>query len=319
MAREARTGREGQGDGQGRPEGEAEELPQSGGTDEVATPSRTPLFYAQHAERYARQALIREYEQLTDSSLIVVIDQIFPENVTYLEELLFDCDKSRPLHVLLASPGGDGDTAIRMVRSMQSRCSELTMLVPDMAKSAATLMCLGANHVIMGPGGDLGPVDPQFQIGGRNLASAKEIVAAIDEAESRVKDSPETFPLFAGLLADVNMLMVEQARGALERTEALVREALEACSNRTSRQVTKLAKALQAPLIEDPTSHSAVISVEAARKFGLPAVKIDPTSPEWTLVWSLWCRYFTLGCFPAFPGVAIYEGNRASHIMSPAS
>jgi membrane-bound ClpP family serine protease len=85
-----------------------------------------------------------------------VIDQIFPENLTYLEELLFDCVDARSLHVLLASPGGDGETAIRMVRAMHSRCEELAMILPDMAKSAATLMCIGAHKIIMGPEATLG-------------------------------------------------------------------------------------------------------------------------------------------------------------------
>lgn len=292
--------------------GEAEELPPGSGV------TRTPLFLAQHSERYARQQLIRAYEAATEANLIVMLDQIFPPNMTFLEELIFDCDSTKPLHVLLASPGGDGETAIRMVRSMQSRCSELTVLVPDMAKSAATLLCIGANKILMGPAGDLGPVDPQFQIGGRSLASAKEIVAAIDEAERRVKESPETYPLFAGLLSDVNMLMVEQARNALDRTEALVREALSCCGGRSTKQVNELTKALKAPLIADPKSHSAVIDAEAAKTFGLPAESFDPASDEWRRVWELWTRYFTLGCWPA-GFTAVYEGRRASHIMPPGN
>lgn len=156
---------------------------------------RTPLFHAHHAERYGRQGLISEYERLTGASLIVVIDQIFPVNITLLEELLFELDSTRPLHVLLASPGGGGETAIRMVRSLQLRCSSLTMILPDMAKSAATLMCLGADSIVLGPGGDLGPVDPQFQLGSRSLASAKEIVAAVDEAEKRITRNPHPSPL----------------------------------------------------------------------------------------------------------------------------
>jgi hypothetical protein len=43
--------------------------------------------------------------------------------------LLFDYDPARLPHVVLASPGGDGETAIRMVRSMQVRCSELAMML----------------------------------------------------------------------------------------------------------------------------------------------------------------------------------------------
>lgn len=309
MAGKDNSGSGGPGHGEVDSSGQAKELPPVGGV------SRTPLFTAQHSERYARQRLIAEYEVQSGANLIVLLDQIFPQNMTFLEELIFDCDKSKPLHVLLSSPGGDGETAIRMVRSMQTRCSDLTVLVPDMAKSAATLLCLGANKIMMGPAGDLGPVDPQFQIGGRSLASAKEIVAAIDEAERRVKDSPETYPLFAGLLSDVNMLMVEQARSALDRTEALVREALGCCESRSEKEVDNLTKTLKDPLIDEPKSHSAVIDVKAAQKFGLPAEPFDPASDEWRRVWELWTRYFTLGCWPA-GFTAVYEGRRASHILS---
>lgn len=258
----------------------------------------TPLFQAQHFERYGRQELIRGYETETGARLIVVIDQIFPANMTFLEELLVGASTDQELHVLIASPGGDGETAVRMVRAMQSRCSRLTMLVPDMAKSAATLMCLGADEIVMGPGGDLGPVDPQFQIGGRSLASAKEIVAAIDEAEARVVANPDSFPLFATLLSDVNMLMVEQARSALARTTSLVMEALGCATNRDAATVAALTEALRPALIDEPTSHSAVVSADAARTLGLPIRDAVPGDAAWTIIWSLWTRYFSLGCFP---------------------
>lgn len=131
-----------------------------------------------------------------------------------LEELLFDCDRAKDLHLILSSPGGDGEIALRMVWSLQQRCRELTVIVPDMAKSATTIVCLGAHHILMGPGGDLGPIDPQMVFSGgdgmRTVVSAKEIVAAVAEAEERIRVNPDSFPLFASLLPDVNMLMVEQ-------------------------------------------------------------------------------------------------------------
>lgn len=278
--------------------------------------SRTPLFTAQHSERYARQQLIQRYQELTGANLIVMVDQIFPDNMTYLEELLHPLDRTKPLHLLLASPGGDGETAIRIVRSLQARCTELTVVLPDMAKSAATILSLGADHLVFGPGGDLGPVDPQMRYPNGTLASAKELVEAVDEAERRITDNPETYPLFANLLAEVTMIMVEQARFAMARSGALVREALAANTSRTHEDVEALAAALQEPLIEEPTSHSAVISCDAARRFGLPAESADPASETWSIIWSLWTRYFTLGAFPVGP-VAIYEGDRASQIIRP--
>lgn len=278
--------------------------------------ARTPLFDAQHSERYARHDLIRDYQEHTGANLIVMIDQIFPDNMTYLEELLHPLDSSRPLHLLLASPGGDGETAIRLVRSLQARCTELTVLLPDMAKSAATILCLGADRIVFGPGGDLGPVDPQMRYPNGTLASAKELVEAVDEAERRITQNPDTYPLFANLLAEVTMVMVEQARSARARSEALVKEGLAAATGRTQEQVADLSKALKQPLIDEPRSHSALISCDAARSFGLPAVEADPASDEWRIIWSLWTRYFTMGAFPA-GRVAVYEGDRVSQIIKP--
>lgn len=278
--------------------------------------TRTPLFTAQHSERYARQDLVRQYQDLTGANLIVMIDQIFSDNMTYLEELLHPLDSSRPLHLLLASPGGDGETAIRIVRSLQSRCTELTILLPDMAKSAATILCLGADRIVFGPGGDLGPVDPQMRYPNGTLASAKELVEAVDEAERRITANPDTYPLFANLLAEVTMVMVEQARNALDRSGALVKEGLAATKGRSDEDVERLALALQQPLIDEPTSHSAVIGCDAAEQFGLPAESCDPDSDEWAIIWALWTRYFTLGAFPVGP-VAVYEGDRASQIIRP--
>jgi hypothetical protein len=314
VAGEDRAGQAGERPGGQASGGQAQELPSSGWEDVLG--GRTPLFYAQHSDRYARQQLIRDYEEVTSAFLIVVIDQIFPPNVTYLEELLFDCEPSKPLHVLLASPGGDGETALRMLRSMQARCSELTVIVPDLAKSAATLVCLGADRIVMGPAGDLGPVDPQFLLPNRSLVSAKEIVAAVDEAEGRVKTNPETFPLFAGLLQDVNMLMVEQARSALSRSEVLVAEALACCRGRTEVDVERLQQQLKEKLIDEPTTHMAVFGAGAARDLGLPVEEAGTSSREWAILWSLWTRYFSIGSFPA--GLtSVYEGRRASHLLRP--
>lgn len=79
-----------------------------------------------------------------------MIDDIFPDCITLFEELLHDADDSQDLHLILWSLGGDGETAIRLVRSAQARCRELTVIVPDMAKSAATLLVMGAHHILMG-------------------------------------------------------------------------------------------------------------------------------------------------------------------------
>ena len=79
-------------------------------------PNYTPLFQAQQSDRYQRQELIREYEKNFDCNLVVMIDQITDASVTLLNECLHGLDISKPLHLMLRSPGGNPETAIRLIR-----------------------------------------------------------------------------------------------------------------------------------------------------------------------------------------------------------
>jgi membrane-bound ClpP family serine protease len=136
-----------------------DDAPSASADDEQpGTRSYTPLFQALNAERYSRQEMIREYEEAYDCRLAVMRDAIFPYSITSFEELLYDAEVTKPLHLLLSTPGGDGETAVRIVRAAQARCTELVVIVPDQAKSAGTLLALGAHGIMMSTTSDLGPV-----------------------------------------------------------------------------------------------------------------------------------------------------------------
>lgn len=289
--------------------GEAPGIPQSPPIP-IAFPRQTPLFHAQHADRYARQDLIRAYEEALDCRLVVMIDAIFPYGVTLLEELLVGADRSQDLHLMLDSPGGDGETAVRLVRAAQARCRELTVIVPNQAKSAGTVLTMGAHRILMGPTSDLGPVDPQFQSpSGGGLYSAKDLIAAVDNAEEAISANPESYPLHVSLLADVTAVMVQQARSALGRTDDLVREALKSHPDRSESDVEQIASALKEKLVDLPLEHGAVFNAADARSAGLPVEEPDPDSDQWRVIWQLWTKYFRL--LPA----SVYEGRLASQIV----
>lgn len=272
-------------------------------------PSQSPLFHAQQADRYERQALIASYEQLFSCRLIVLIDAIFPHSVTPFEELVYDNPPNRDLHLVLASPGGDGETAVRLVRAAQARCRELTVIVPDVAKSAATLLAIGAHQILMAPASDLGPIDPQFQFPDGSLVAAKDIIAAVDDATSKVQKAPDTYPIHAALLSDVSALMVQQARSELLRTGDLLQEALSSNPDRSAAEVAELKRKLRVPLIQRPKTHAAIFNVADANKAGLPAIAVDPGSEQWQRIWRLWAKYFAMG------PPRVYEGVKASIIL----
>lgn len=67
------------------------------------------------------------------------------------------------IDLFIHSNGGEGIVPWRLVTLMHEFCSELTVLVPHHAFSAATLTALGADQVLMHPMGMLGPTDPSIQ------------------------------------------------------------------------------------------------------------------------------------------------------------
>ena len=195
---------------------------------------RSPLFEAHHAPRYERQALIRNYQETHSCRLVVMVDYLFSHSVTLFEETLYDANPDENLHVMLCTLGGDGETALRLVRQAQSRCKELTVIVPIQAKSAGTLFVLGADRILMGPTSDLGPIDPQFRLQSGAFASGKAIIAAVEDAERRIQANPETYPLHASLLNDITALLVQQAKDAIARTDDQLKEALACAGERDS-------------------------------------------------------------------------------------
>ena len=270
----------------------------------------TPLYEARHGQRFERRDLIQAYERIHGCDLIVVSDAIFPYGLALWEELLSGFDGTRTLHVILNSPGGDGEMAIRLVRSAQARCTSLVVVIPDAAKSAATLFALGAHEILMGPTSDLGPIDPQFLLEGRSgLVSAKSIIEAVDHASLQVQEAPETYPVWASLLADVTAIQYQQARAAIGRTADQMKEALASNPTRSVDEVAELCARLAGPLISDPQSHSAVFAAADAARAGLPVTQLDPVGDHWRELWRLWSRYITLG------ERAIYESARASQVL----
>src|SRR5262245_13478605 len=70
--------------------------------------------------------------------------------------------EGKPAAILIESPGGDAHEAYRIARLFQRRASEFVVIVPQYAKSAATLLSLAASRLILGRDSELGPLDVQM-------------------------------------------------------------------------------------------------------------------------------------------------------------
>lgn len=68
--------------------------------------------------------------------------------------------KETKIDLFLHSNGGNGIVPWRLVTLLREHCKYLSVLIPHRAFSAATLIALGADEIVMHPMGMLGPIDP---------------------------------------------------------------------------------------------------------------------------------------------------------------
>lgn len=81
--------------------------------------------------------------------------RLFYDHLIQMEE------KVPRLDLFLYSIGGDTSIPWRIVSLFRECCEEFNVIIPYRAYSAATLLSLGADEIIMGKKGELGPIDPK--------------------------------------------------------------------------------------------------------------------------------------------------------------
>jgi ClpP class serine protease len=141
-------------------------------------------------EHHTRKALYKRIEKQLGVNKKVVgffttFDwpvQLGDKDADMLEEVLHNCCvKTTELVLILNCPGGDALAAERIIRICRSYSKRgFAVIIPKAAKSAATMVCLGADNIGMSSTSELGPIDPQIQVGDRYYA-AHEIIESYDD------------------------------------------------------------------------------------------------------------------------------------------
>jgi hypothetical protein len=110
--------------------------------------------------------------------------------------------EEKSLDLILHSPGGSAEAAESIVEYLRNRFDHVRVFVPVAAMSAATMMALSANEIVMGQHSQLGPIDPQFIIStpeGPRSAPAKAILNQFELAKQQCRD-PSNLPAWLPIL-----------------------------------------------------------------------------------------------------------------------
>ncbi|MGV1004868.1 MAG: SDH family Clp fold serine proteinase [Candidatus Nanopelagicales bacterium] len=196
----------------------------------------------------------------------------------------------------LDSPGGSARDAYKIALLLRSIACRIRVVIPDYAKSAATLLSLVADEIYMGPAAELGPLDVQLdyekspgtrvsaldRIGNLNeiTEAAREIVLGLGgevQFKTRLGRS-ETVSVMADLASSLLQPLVSQVDPTiLHQSNRMLKEAAdygkrlmltrEDCSR-------ELAMSLPGRLTKDYPTHGYAISLDEAAELGLPVKPI---------------------------------------------
>lgn len=117
-----------------------------------------------------RIGLVKRIEELRGSSVICFLTSVRPNvpsqiaddsvRVFFDQLLLLPSRPVEKLDIFLCSNGGSGTVPWRLVSLFREFAKSFNVLIPYRAYSAASLLALGADEIVMHPFAELGPIDP---------------------------------------------------------------------------------------------------------------------------------------------------------------
>ena len=210
-----------------------------------------------------------------------------------LAELLQSIGKQKNLDLFLLSPGGYVDPAFKMAKLCRDFSEEkFSVIIPYYAKSAATLLSLGADELVMGHPSEIGPIDPRIRVKdnyGREVdVSATAIKDALKVIEELSGESPGKSLKYMPLIEKINLDTLGEYERALKASKQYAKTLLE-----TSNLLKDKSKAEEVAnsLATGYYSHGYAIYADEARdKLGFNIVFIE-NEDEWKPIWQLYNLY----------------------------
>jgi len=220
-------------------------------------------------------------------------------------------EPNKPIALLIDSPGGYSKAAYQTAMCIRRRCGSFKAVIPRYAKSAATLLALGASDIILNTDAELGPLDVQiFDAEREEWASALDEVQSVERLHASAlslvdqtmlflltrtgKKVDTTIPQTLKFVSDMMRPMFEsidvvhftQRARALKVTEDYAVRLLRPVYPRDE------AERIASRLVSAYSEHGFVIDAEEAEDFGGQDVRaqiktVKPTSDQASLMDSL--------------------------------
>ncbi len=143
------------------------------------------------------------------------------EDINGFMNALYEADTDKGLTLILHTPGGDPNAVESIVDYLHSKFKYIEVIIPYLAMSGGTMISLASDLLILGRQSQLGPIDPQFPIGGK-IHSARAIQEGFNRAKEDIRSDVKLGHLWAPILQNMGPSLIVEAEKALSYSKELV-------------------------------------------------------------------------------------------------
>jgi len=213
-----------------------------------------------------------------------------------LEGVLRKTDLSKGLALIISSPGGNGLAAERIINICRSYSGskDYFAMVPGKAKSAATMICLGASKIIMGSSSELGPIDPQITLTEDNKVkrfSVFNLVESYNELFSKAVKEKGNLQPYLQQLANYDEREIKEMKSAMALSEDIAIRTLSSgmMKGKSETEIKKRIEIFLTPK-RTKTHGRPIYREEASECCCLNIESVDVKSNFWELAYELYYR-----------------------------
>ena len=250
-----------------------------------------------------RQEVLKGLETELQTTVVAYIgntnhplSSIMPQDVDAIMDLVnIASKKGKKIYLILESFGGDGNVAEKLIGVFRTTFSDgFYVIIPNNAKSAATMLALGSDKIIMGINSELGPIDPQIQVqlpsGQVQYVPAKSITGAVEKVKKEVGANEKLASVYYPILQQIRPEQLKFCEDAIKFSTAFAERWLDkGCMKGKNKKDINTA-------VEELTTgdrfnmHGSVINFEEAKRMGLNVEMWKIEENKWKLVWQYYLR-----------------------------
>lgn len=107
------------------------------------------------------------------------------DDMPFAEILRVIPPEEKAVDIIIVTPGGFAETVDYMVKKLRERFEHIAFILPYMAMSAGTIMCMSGDELIMSESAFIGPIDPQVRSKNGGIVPAQSVLTLIEDIKKR--------------------------------------------------------------------------------------------------------------------------------------